>query len=162
MRAMTIDLCHLQQALEAPGALEHYLDLHSGEILGVDPEQPDDGATQALAQAPERFAPIEPLDTAERLAMREDFLHHLRDPYAHPLLAAALASRRPLRAFGYELEQFPRARADWQVFEQQYLRDTALNRLHELGIEPVTEAQPARETPTGIPAGVLRRLQRQD
>lgn len=159
MRAMTIDLCRLQQALDAPGALEHYLDLHSGELLSLDPEQADAPEMQALAEDPQRFALLEPLDSAERLAMREAFLHQLGDPHAHPLLAAALASRRPLRAFGYELEQLPRARAEWQLFERQYLREMALERLHALGIEPLGAA-PSGDAPPDIPAGVLRRLQR--
>ena len=79
---------------------------------------------------------------AQRLAMREAFLFTLDDLHAHPLLSAALTSRKPLRAFDYEIEAFAPIRQQWQAYELKQLREYALNWLYELGIEPAPDKLP--------------------
>jgi len=157
MRVLTIDMHRLERALNDPGAFEHYLDLHSGQLIALDAEAPDLQVLHELEGDPERYAAILPLDSADRIAMREAFLFDLHDPHAHPLLAAALQSRRPLRTFGYELEQFPAARRAWPIYEKARLHELALNWLMELGLEPAAEAAQAE---TQIPEGIRRRLLR--
>jgi len=156
MRVLTIDMHRLERALDDPGPLEHYLDLHSGEFISLDADAPDAQTLHQLESDPERYAGIPPLDTADRIDMREAFLFDLHDPHAHPLLAAALQSRRPLRTFGYELEQFPAARQAWPIYEKARLHELALNWLMELGLEPAADTA----ADSAMPEGIRRRLLR--
>ncbi len=157
MRVLTIDMHRLERALNDPGPLEHYLDLHSGQLISLDADEPDAQILHQLEKDPGRYAGIPPLDTADRIDMREAFLFDLHDPHAHPLLAAALQSRRPLRTFGYELEQFPGARRAWPIYEKARLHELALNWLMELGLEPAADTA-AADSP--VPEGIRRRLLR--
>ncbi|TRX74680.1 UPF0158 family protein [Pseudomonas mangiferae] len=158
MRTLTIDMDRLERLLDEPGQGEHYLDLDEGRLLALERDSRADDDTRRLVEDdPERYRRLEPLDSEQRLALREAFLFELDDPHAHPLLTAALGGRRPLRTFEYELERFPRAREAWQAYQRAQLREYALAWLETQGIEPATAARhPADDE--DMPEGIRRRL----
>lgn len=135
MRPLTIDLPSLENALDR-GEVDHYLDLETGSILSVAPDMPRPGAGDKHDVQPERYLHIEPLTNARSLAMRQDFLFSQHDPHAHKVLSHALAGRRPLRTFDYELEKFPDVRGAWLSFQEQQLHEYAVEWLQENGLEP--------------------------
>lgn len=142
MLPLTINLERLENALEGDEAVDHYLDLDTGEILAVGPAAPLPGSAEKYHVQPERYLPIEPLAGAKSLAMREEFLYTQPDPHAHPLLSRALSGRRPLRTFDYGLEHFPRMREAWHLYRQRRLREYALEWLEDNGLEPASELRP--------------------
>ncbi|WP_437882525.1 UPF0158 family protein [Pseudomonas sp. LRF_L74] len=156
MRHLTIDIEQLEQALDGYDSDDHYLDLQSGAILRVAPQDPSPGETSKSQVEPQRYQLIEALDVEERLAMRTDFLYSLDDPHAHRVLSHALDGRRPLKTFDYQLERFPSAHAAWKAHASLYLRELALGWLQEQGIEP--GSGPALGDTSGIPRDILRRL----
>jgi hypothetical protein len=135
MPPLTIDLSRLEYALNNSEAIEHYLDLHSGTVVAVAPEEPVPGDASKHQVEPERYLWIEPLGMSGHLAMRENFLFDLRDPHAHTALRHALEGRKPLRTFGYELERFPEARQAWLGYQSRRLRELALQWLEDNGLE---------------------------
>lgn len=136
MRPLTIDLTRLAQALDSRDATEHYLDLDTGEVLAIAPGTPAPGREEKYQVQPGRYLPIEPLELSQALTMREAFLFTQQHPHAHAVLANALNTRRPLRTFDYELEQFPGLRAAWQTYQATQLRECAYAWLHDNGLEP--------------------------
>ncbi|MBB3102881.1 UPF0158 family protein [Azomonas macrocytogenes] len=134
MQALTIDLDHLQQALDSY-ASDHYLDLESGEIRAITPGEPLPGSDEKYAVQPDRYLHIEPLGQAQALAMRAEFLFAQPHPHAHPILIAALEGRRPLRTFDYKLEDFPEVRNAWHAYRLARLREYALAWLEENDLE---------------------------
>lgn len=136
MRPLTIDLQSLENALDGDEAADCYLDLETGAILAVTPDAPIPGTADKYDVQQERYLHIEPLANARSLAMREDFLFGQDDPYAHKVLSHALAGRRPLRTFDYELEKFPAVREAWRAFQEEQLREYAMEWLQENGLEP--------------------------
>ncbi len=139
MRPLTLDLQRIEQALLGQDDLEHYLDLASGAVLKVLPGDPVPGADEKYDVQPDRYLPIEPLAQGERLAMRETFLFGLDDPHAHALLSLALAGRKPLRTFDYELEKLPQVQLAWLAYQAAQVRRLALEWLEEQGLEAVTQ-----------------------
>jgi len=135
MRPLTIDLLRIEQALDSREDLEHYLDLETGAVLAIAPGEPVPGTAEKYEVQPDRYLLIEPLATAEVLAMREAFLFTQHDPHAHAALSQALAGRKPLRTFGYALETFPQARQAWLEYQAAQLRDYALEWLQANGLE---------------------------
>lgn len=156
MRTFTLDIDALAQLINAREQLEHWLDMDSGEVLTLSPEEHDSEQRQQIELAPERYSQIPNLDVPQRLALRESFLFTLDDPHAHPLLSAALTGRKPLRAFDYEIDAFSIVREQWQAYERKQLHEYALNWLYELGLEPAPDRLPLDTR--GIPKDILRRL----
>jgi len=156
MRTLTLDLDALITLINGCEPLEPVLDLETGVALSLPADDQDSEARQQVELHPERYAAIPCLDTAERVALREAFLFTLDDLGAHPLLSAALAGRKPLRAFDYEIDFFPQLRERWHRFETDKLREYVLNWLYELGLEPATDPLPMDTR--GIPKDILRRL----
>jgi hypothetical protein len=136
MRPLTLDLPRLEQALLSQEELEHYLDLATGAVLTVTPGDPVPGADEKYDVQPDRYLAIAPLPTSQALAMREAFLYGLHDPHAHTLLSHALAGRKPLRTFDYELEKLPQLRQAWLAYQASHLRELALEWLQDNGLEP--------------------------
>ncbi|KUJ92176.1 MAG: hypothetical protein XD38_0215 [Pseudomonas sp. 63_8] len=156
MRTFTLDLDALVQLINGREQQEHWLDLESGSVLSLSPEDQHSEQRQQIELDPERYSQVPNLDVPQRVAMRESFLFTLNDVYAHTLLSAALTGRKPLRAFDYEIEAFPAIREQWQSYEIKQLREYALNWLYELGIEPAPDRLPLDTR--GIPRDILRRL----
>lgn len=158
MRTLTLDTTALTALINGREALEPLLDLETGMFLSLPPDDRDSEVRQQVELHPERYAAIPCLDISARVALREAFLFTLDDPGAHPLLSAALAGRKPLRAFDYELDCFPHLRERWHAFESGKLREYALNWLYELGLEPAPDTAPPDTH--GIPVDILRRLKK--
>ena len=156
MRTFTLDLDALIELINGREQQEHWLDLESGSVLSLSPEDQHSEQRQQIELDPERYSQIPNLDIPQRVAMRESFLFTLDDVYAHPLLSAALTGRKPLRAFDYEIEAFAAIREQWQAYAHKQLREYALNWLYELGIEPAPDRLPLDTR--GIPRDILRRL----
>lgn len=156
MRTLTLDLDTLTLLINGRETLEHWLDIEAGSVLTLSPEEQGSDERQQIELHPDRYAAVPNLDVAQRVAMRESFLFTLNDVNAHPLLSAALTGRKPLRAFDYEIDQFPALRQQWQAYEQKQLREYALNWLFELGLEPAPDKLPMDTC--GIPKDILRRL----
>ncbi|MBU3055111.1 UPF0158 family protein [Pseudomonas indica] len=135
MRPLTIDLPRLEAALDDDSGNEHYLDLETGGIFVAAPEDPVPGAMEKYDVQPDRYLPIDPLPTGEAVGMREGFLFTLHDPHAHTVLSHALAGRKPLRTFDYELEKYPEIRQAWLDYRAVHLRERALEWLQENGLE---------------------------
>lgn len=144
MRPLTLDLRRIEQALLGQDNLEHYLDLASGAVLRVLPGDSAPGADEKYDVQPDRYLLIEPLAQAEVLAMHEAFLYGLDDPHAHALLSLALAGRKPLRTFDYELEKRPQVQLAWLAFQAAQLRRLALEWLQEQGLEALPQRREAR------------------
>ncbi|WP_434457713.1 hypothetical protein JQR85_02485 [Stutzerimonas urumqiensis] len=139
MRPLTIDLDRLRQAIDSQDLAEHYLDQQSGDICTVMPGDPVPGADEKYDIEPDRYLPIERLDLAQQIAMREAFLYTLHDPdahAAHAVLTEALAGRKPLRTFDFKLEDFPRIKDHWLRYQAVQLREYAITWLHDKGLEP--------------------------
>lgn len=156
MRTFTLDLDALIQLINGREQQEHWLDLESGSVLTLSPEDQHSEQRQQIELDPDRYSQVPNLDIAQRIAMRESFLFTLDDLHAHPLLSAALTGRKPLRAFDYEIEAFAAIREQWQAYELKQLREYALNWLYELGLEPAPDKLPLDTR--GIPKDILRRL----
>lgn len=156
MRTFTLDLDALIELINGREQQEHWLDLESGRVLTLPAEDPYSDERQQIELEPDRYTQIPNLDTPQRVAMRESFLFTLDDVHAHPLLSAALSSRKPLRAFDYELEALTPIRQQWQAYELKQLREYTLNWLYEQGIEPAPDKLPLDTR--GIPKDILRRL----
>lgn len=156
MRTFTLDLEALIELINGREQQEHWLDLESGSVLSLSPEDQHSEQRQQIELDPERYSQIPNLDIPQRVAMRESFLFTLDDVHAHPLLSAALTGRKPLRAFDYEIEAFAAIREQWQAYAHKQLREYALNWLYELGIEPAPDRLPLDTR--GIPRDILRRL----
>lgn len=141
MRPLTLDLPRLEQALLGQEDLEHYLDLQTGAVLSVAPGDPVPGAEEKYKVQTDRYLAIEPLPPGEALAMREAFLFGLHDPHAHTLLSHALAGRKPLRTFDYELEKLPRVQQAWLAYQASHLHELVLEWLQLNGLEPAPRGQ---------------------
>ncbi|WPC05542.1 UPF0158 family protein [Pseudomonas benzenivorans] len=137
MRPLTLDLPRIEQALLSQAEIEHYLDLVNGSVLSVAPGDPPPGADEKYDVQPDRYLAIDPLPLGQALALREAFLDGLHDPQAHSLLSHALAGRKPLRTFDYQLEALPRVRQAWLAFQAQQVRELALEWLQDNGLEQV-------------------------
>jgi hypothetical protein len=135
MRPLTLDLSRIEQTLLSQEGLEHYLDLATGAILTLAPGDPAPGAEEKYDVQPDRYLVIEPLAMDDLLGMREAFLFGLHDPHAHVLLSHALAGRKPLRTFDYELEKLPQLQRSWQTYQTQQARELALEWLQANGLE---------------------------
>lgn len=156
MRTLSLDLDVLTTLINSRESLEAVLDLDTGSVTVLPPGEQDSEMRQQVELEPERYAAIPCLDTEERVALREAFLFTLDDGAAHPLLSAALAGRKPLRTFDYELDHFPHLQERWHTFEAAKLREFALNWLYEQGLEPAPNPLPMDTR--GIPKDILRRL----
>ncbi|RRV25095.1 hypothetical protein EGJ23_16400 [Pseudomonas sp. o96-267] len=156
MRTFTLDLDTLTQLINGREQQENWLDLESGSVLSLSPEDQHSEQRQHVELNPDRYTQVPNLDIPQRVAMRESFLFTLDDLHAHPLLSAALTGRKPLRAFDYEIESFPAIRQQWQAYELKQLREYTLNWLYELGLEPAPDKLPLDTR--GIPKDILRRL----
>lgn len=137
MHPLTLDLPRLEAALLGGEAIEHYLDLDSGAVFARAPGEPAPGVLEKYQVQTDRYLPIEPLGTAQRLAMAEGFLYGLHDPVAHVTLSQALAGRKPLRSFLHALEQWPALQQVWHAHQEQQVRELALDWLAEYGLEAV-------------------------
>lgn len=135
MRPLTIDLDRLAAAF-ASGQGDLRLDLMSGELLDIPPQGEDLEIERLLEEEPERFLPLDSLETGERLELMQDFLSEVSPPGAFTELRAALASRRPLRSFHNALRQFPEVSAAWQAYEVDRLREHALDWLADNDLRP--------------------------
>ncbi|UTW09578.1 UPF0158 family protein [Pseudomonas benzenivorans] len=149
MHPLTLDLPRIEQALLSQAELEHYLDLTTGNVLTVIPGDPPPGADEKYDVQPDRYLAIEPLPQVQALALREAFLFGLHDPHAHTLLSHALAGRKPLRTFDYQLENLPRAREAWLAFQAQQVRELALEWLQDNGLEQVRHPSAESFRPRG-------------
>ncbi|MEO4047106.1 UPF0158 family protein [Pseudomonas sp. CAU 1711] len=137
MRPLTIDLDLLACALiRDRGDLR--LDLLSGRLLDIPPAGEDPEIERLLEEEPQRFLALDGLEPGERLALMQDFLPEVLEPAAYTALAAALASRKPQRAFINALAQLPEQRQAWQAYEGERLRERALDWLAEHELEPRT------------------------
>lgn len=134
MRPLTIDLDHLANALTNQQG-DFRLDLLSGRLLDIPPAGEDPEIERLLEEEPERLLALEPLSSGEHLALMEDFLCEVVDPDAYAALTAAMAERRQQRAFLNALQQFPKVRATWQLYEHERLRDLALDWLADNQLE---------------------------
>ncbi|MBS7662346.1 hypothetical protein I0D00_10400 [Pseudomonas lalucatii] len=149
MHPLTLDLPRIEQALLSQAELEHYLDLATGAVLSVAPGDPAPGADEKYDVQPDRYLAIEPLPHGQALALREAFLFGLHDPHAHTLLSHALAGRKPLRSFDYQLEALPRVRQAWLAFQAQQVRELALEWLQDNGLEQVRQPRDEALRPRG-------------
>ena len=136
MRPLTLDLPRLERALLSQDEFAHYLDLASGAVLSVAPGAPMPGADEKYDVQADRYLAITPLPAGHALALREAFLFGLHDPHAHALLSHALAGRKPLRTFDYQLEALPQVRQAWLAYQARQVRELALEWLQEHGLEP--------------------------
>ena len=136
MPALTIDLDRLAEALDAQDRFDRILDLETGELRALRMDTLPFDEREALEARPDRYVAVPRLDLDARIALREAFLHELRDPHAHPLLALALGGRKPLRTFDFKLEDFPAVRQAWLDYQTVQLREYAITWLHDNGLEP--------------------------
>ncbi|MES2817764.1 MAG: UPF0158 family protein [Pseudomonadota bacterium] len=137
MYPLTLDLQRLEAALLGSEASEHYLDLDSGALLTVAPGEPAPGVLEKYQVQTDRYLIIEPLSTAQRLAMAEAFLFSLHDPCAHAALSQALVGRKPLRSFLNALELWPALQQAWLAHQDQQIQELALDWLEDNGLEAV-------------------------
>ncbi|MGE8499995.1 MAG: UPF0158 family protein [Pseudomonas sp.] len=156
MRTLSLDIDVLATLINNREPVEAVLDLETGSVTVLPPGDQDSEIRQQVELEPERYAEIPCLDTEERVALREAFLFTLDDVAAHPLLSTALAGRKPLRTFDYELDHFPQLQEQWHTFELGKLREFTLNWLYEHGLEPAPNPLPMDTR--GIPKDILRRL----
>lgn len=144
MRPMTIDIDELAFALDTPG-IDHYLDLYSGKVLLISAEAPDPELDALLENEPERLLLIDPLSTTQSLGLMQDFLREVEEPHAYATLANALQSRKPFKAFKHSLTEYPELLQDWYRYQNERLREWALDWLEDNDIQPA-----ARQSPTSL------------
>lgn len=135
MRPVTLDLARIEQLMLGQDTAEHFLDLHTGALLSLAPGQAKPGSEEKYEVQADRYLAIEPLTLEERLALRQAFLFGLHDAAAHGLLSQALAGRKPLRSFDYQLESLPQVRQAWLIYQEQRIREHALEWLQLQGLE---------------------------
>lgn len=135
MRPVTLDLPRIEQLMLGQDSGEHFLDLDTGALLSLAAGQPKPGSEEKYEVQPDRYLAIEPMSLEERLALRQAFLFGLHDDAAHSLLSQALAGRKPLRSFDYQLESLPKVRQAWLAYQEQRIREHALEWLQLQGLE---------------------------
>jgi len=144
---MLVNLNDLIMALEsADGEPGWFLDLLTGEVVGLFGDLVDDDENDALRQAieeqPDRFVPIEPLATHEAFRIMEAFVDALLDEEPAKRLSMALGQRHPFRRFKDELLAWPLLREQWFRFHHDRMREHAQDWLAGNGISATLTDRP--------------------
>jgi hypothetical protein len=92
------------------------LDLESGEVVQAMSEDVSDMPEDEDWEDPDRFLPIDPMDSSESFQIMEDFVDELPEGEGCRALARALRLPRPFRSFKDTLLDFPSLREQWFKF----------------------------------------------
>ncbi|WP_038828855.1 UPF0158 family protein, partial [Pseudomonas aeruginosa] len=98
-----------------------------GKVLLISAEAPDPELDALLENEPERLLLIDPLSTTQSLGLMQDFLREVEEPHAYATLANALQSRKPFKAFKHSLMEYPELLQDWYRYQNERLREWALD-----------------------------------
>lgn len=145
---MLVNIDDLIDALESrDGEPGWFLDLSTGEVVGLFGDLVDDDENDALREAleeqPDRFVPIEPLVSHEAFRIMEAFVEALPDKEPAKRLSMALGQRPPFRRFKDELLAWPRLREQWFRFHHDRMREHAKKWLSSNGISATLIDGPA-------------------
>ena len=134
---MLIDAEELIVALESRAAeMEWYLDLVSGQVLPLFSEALDDDTSfaEALEAEPDRYLPIDPIESHEAFRIMEAFVASLPPGVPSARLTSALTQRHPFRHFKDALLAWPLIREQWFQFHGARMRQVAREWLTENGV----------------------------
>ncbi|MEX1025339.1 MAG: UPF0158 family protein [Planctomycetota bacterium] len=121
-----MDANEIIMALESSGTgFDWYLDLSSGEVVPIVDDLLDEVSLEALDAQPDRFFPIEPMESYEAFNIMEAFVAGLPPGAPSTRLAAALGQRRPFRNFKDALLEWPEIREQWFRFHDACMREVA-------------------------------------
>lgn len=138
MTKLRIDEADLLMAFESHDGSAFYLDRETGEVIWANDafmEEEEELMERIDADPGERYLPIEPRPSHEGFRMMEDFIESLPGGDARRALTEAIERRRPFRSFKDELSRFPEVREKWYRYEEERMREYALDWLRAEGIE---------------------------
>lgn len=129
MNPIPIDLELLGNALnDGGGSADHqwYLDLRNGELLIVSEYSDVPDEYEEAQKQPEVFLFVEPRSSREGFQVMEDYVEGLPEGEARRALERALRKPKPFRCFKDTLFDFPGEREAWFEFQNQRLREAAI------------------------------------
>jgi len=143
-----VDAEDLITAIEERDAeVEWFLDLSSGQVVPLVSETVcgDAPCAEAIEAEPDRYLPIEPIDSYEAFSIMEGFVESLPEGEPASQLAEALSRPRPFRRFKDALLGSPFVREMWFRYHDAHMREIAQAWLIEQGLNArLTDATRSR------------------
>ncbi|MBC8871574.1 MAG: hypothetical protein H8E44_19285 [Planctomycetes bacterium] len=84
----------------------------------------------------DRFERIPNFESHESYGYMEDFIETVRDPATRDRLSQAISERGPFRRFRHTLAGDRRLQREWQAYERRRQRETIIEWLRSVGVEP--------------------------
>jgi len=103
--------------------LRNYYDTVTGEICVTGPFEDDPGERERIAADPERYLPIDHLDSFTEHEWMERFTADIADPHLQTQLQRALRGHKPLRRFKDALLRAPAERERWFALRDRLLKE---------------------------------------
>ncbi len=136
-RNLKIDIDDLIFAMQNHDTwFDQYLDLKTGKIIADDEESYEDPEEEFDKNDPDRYLSIEPYPSNEGFRMMEEFIEGVENLKARENLFKAISGARPFRNFRDALLEYPEIRDAWYKFEEERMKQYALEWLRDNDIEP--------------------------
>ena len=94
-----------------------------------------------------RFESIPRFESHESFGYMEDFIDTVRDPAVQQRLRRAIGERKPFRRFRDALAGDRRLERAWRTYEHRRQRETIIEWLHSIGVEPANPDDRAFDPP---------------
>ena len=142
-RAVKIDLDELCSAMD-DSFYEHdyYLDLETGEILFISDYMHDEGGDNLkdrVSEDSERYEQIPKAKSYEGYEDMADFIATVEDERLAELLEVAINGKGAFHRFKDVLARYLDKRKRWYRFQDDKIRERALEWLESIGISPYEE-----------------------
>ncbi|MBN1525082.1 MAG: hypothetical protein JW904_11395 [Spirochaetales bacterium] len=141
MRKIQVDMSGLIYAVEDQNdSSVHFLDTQTGEVISIveDFDLPeDDEMRDRLEESPDRFLPLEPMDSSQSFEIMEDFVRSLPGSKAKEVLHGVLCQPKPFRRFKDSIGEFPNISSRWLEFHDSRIKEHVVAWLGGHNIQPV-------------------------
>jgi hypothetical protein len=142
-KTLKINLDELCSAMD-DSSYEHdyYLNLETGEILLISDYMDDeesDNLSDRIDEDTERYEQIPKAESYEGYRDMEDFIATVKDDHLAELLEVAINGKGAFRRFKDVLARYLDERERWFRFQDDKMRERALEWLESIGISPCEE-----------------------
>ena len=122
----------------------YYFDSQSGEIVFLTEDgRRSDRRWDIISNSRDRFIDIEPMDSRQRLRIRQDFVATLPSTPVQEKLKWSLENAKPLRRFQDTVAEEQALRQRWFEFHHEAMQKIALDWLAGHHIEPIAPGSPS-------------------